>query len=73
MTYNAHVLLIPLDRRAFSLGYLVRFHSLSRSPNDRPLLTLMSVTVKIMGNHGSFAIFHDLTHFLIQNCLTGCI
>jgi hypothetical protein len=37
------------------------------------LLTLMSVTVKIMGNHGSFAIFHDLTHFLLQNRLTGCI
>jgi hypothetical protein len=38
-----------------------------------PLLTLMSVTVKIMGNLGSFAIFHDLAHFLLQNRLTGCI
>ena len=44
MTYIAHVPLIPLDIGAFSLGHPAGNRDLSRSPNDRPLLTPMSVT-----------------------------
>jgi hypothetical protein len=67
------VLLIPLDCRAFSLGHPAGNRDLFDGPNDRPLLTPMSVTTKNMGNPGSFANFHDPTHFLLQNRLTGCI
>jgi hypothetical protein len=73
MTYNAHVLLIPLDSGAFSLGHPAGNRDLFDGPNRRPLLTRMSVTIKRMGNHGSFSNFHDPTHFLIQNRLTSCI
>ena len=73
MTYNAHVLLIPLDCRAFSLGHPAGNRDLFDGPNRRPLLTLMSVVIKRMGNHGRFGFSHDPTHFLLQNCLTRCI
>jgi hypothetical protein len=73
MTYNAHVLLIPLDCRAFSLGHPAGNRDLFDGPNRRPLLTPMSVRQHNPFHHGRFGFSHYLTHFLIQNCLTGCI